>query len=207
MQKVIYLKEYKQKLINREKALKMKKGLIDEEANYEDIRFELECEWDKEFDHRNLGFVLRENSKLDLFYLNGKFCRYMDLKLIDNKEILREPSNETPINKCIVVEFTGTYETYHEDGSIEISADFKNGLLHGRFIHFLSSFHKWREYNFLAGKKHGKATYFYPDGRLNSLTYWHEDKRDGDVLRFTDQADQKVTTYSYKKGKLNEISK
>ena len=184
MQKVIYLKEYKQKLIDREKALEMKKDLIDEEANYEDIRFELECEWDKEFDHRNLGFVLRENSKLDLFYLNGKFCRYMDLKLIDNKEILREPSNETPINKCIVVEFTGTYETYHEDGSIE-----------------------WREYNFLAGKKHGKATYFYPDGRLNSLTYWHEDKRDGDVLRFTDQADQKVTTYSYKKGKLNEISK
>ena len=128
MQKVIYLKEYKQKLIDREKALEIKKGLIDEEANYEDIRFELECEWDKEFDHRNLGFVLRENSKLDLFYLNGKFCRYMDLKLIDNKEILREPSNETPINKCIVVEFTGTYETYHEDGSIEISADFKNGL-------------------------------------------------------------------------------
>ena len=62
MQKVIYLKEYKQKLIDREKALEMKKGLIDEEANYEDIRFELECEWDKEFDHRNLGFVLRKNS-------------------------------------------------------------------------------------------------------------------------------------------------
>ena len=131
----------------------------------------------------------------------------MDLKLIDNKEILREPSNETPTNKSIVVEFTGTYETYHEDGSIEISADFNNGLLHGRFIHFLSNFHKWREYNFIAGKKHGKATHFYPDGRINSLTYWHQDKRDGDVLRFTDEADQKVTTYSYKKGKLNEISK
>ena len=207
MQKVIYLKEYKQKLIDREKALEMKKDLIDEEANYEDIRFELECEWDKEFDHRNLGFVLRENSKLDLFYLNGKFCRYMDLKLIDSKEILREPSNETPTNKSIVVEFTGTYETYHEDGSIEIRADFNNGLLHGRFIHFLSNFHKWREYNFIAGKKHGKATHFYPDGRINSLTYWHQDKRDGDVFRFTDEADQKVTTYSYKEGKLNEISK
>jgi antitoxin component YwqK of YwqJK toxin-antitoxin module len=207
MQKVIYLKEYKQKLIDHEKALKVNKSLIDEEANYEDIRFELECEWDKEFDHRNLGFVLRENSKLDLFYLNGKFCRYMDLKLIDGKEILREPSNETPTNKSIVVEFTGTYETYHEDGSIEISADFNNGLLHGRFIHFLSNFHKWREYNFIAGKKHGKATHFYPDGRINSLTYWHQDKRDGDVLRFTDEADQKVTTYSYKEGKLNEISK
>ena len=108
MQKVIYLKEYKQKLIDREKALEKKKDLIDEDANYEDIRFELECEWDKEFHHRNLGFVLRENSKLDLFYLNGKFCRYMDLKLIDNKEILREPSSEPPINKCLVVEFTGT---------------------------------------------------------------------------------------------------
>ena len=79
--------------------MEKKKDLIDEDANYEDIRFELECEWDKEFNHRNLGFVLRKNSKLDLFYLNGKFCRYMDLKLIDNKEILREPSNETPINK------------------------------------------------------------------------------------------------------------
>ena len=32
MQKVIYLKEYKQKLIDHEKALEMKKGLIDEEA-------------------------------------------------------------------------------------------------------------------------------------------------------------------------------
>ena len=59
MQKVIYLKEYKQKLIDREKALGKKKSLIDEEANYEDIRFELECEWDKELDHRDLGFVLR----------------------------------------------------------------------------------------------------------------------------------------------------
>ena len=37
MQKVIYLKEYKQKLIDREKALEMKKCLIDEEANYEEI--------------------------------------------------------------------------------------------------------------------------------------------------------------------------
>ena len=44
MQKVIYLKEYKQKLIYRNQALEKKKGLIDEEANYEDIRFELECE-------------------------------------------------------------------------------------------------------------------------------------------------------------------
>ncbi len=201
MQRVIYLKEYKQKLINREK------GLIDEEANYEDIRFELECEFDKELYHRDLGFVLRENSNPDLFYLNGKFCRYMDLKVIDDKEILLEPSKKTPINKCIVIEFTGTYKSFHEDGSIEINADFKNGLLDGKFIHFLSNFHKWREYNFLAGKKHGKATYYYPDGRLNSLTYWHEDKRDGDVLRFTDEADQKVITYSYTRGKLNDISK
>ena len=206
MQKIIYLKEYKQKIEEREKGLNNEKGLIDVEANYEDIRFELECEWDKDLDHRNLGFVLRENSKPDLFYLNGKFCRYMHLKLIDGNETTQKPLKKTPTDKYIAIEFTGTYETYHEDGSIEISADFKNGLLHGKFIHFQGSFHKWREYNFLAGKKHGKATYFYPDGRLNSLTYWHHHKRDGDVLRFTDEADQKVRTYSYKRGKLNEIS-
>ena len=48
MQKVIYLKEYKQRLVDREKALEKKKSLIDEEANYEDIRFELECERSEE---------------------------------------------------------------------------------------------------------------------------------------------------------------
>ena len=207
MQKIIYLKKYKQKIVDREKAFKKEKDLIDVEANYEDIRFELECEWDKDLDHRNLGFVLRENSKPDLFYLNGKFCRYMHLKIIDGNEITQEPSKKTPTDKYIAIEFTGTYETYHEDGSIEISAGFKNGLLHGKFIHFQGNFHKWREYNFFAGKKHGKATYFYPNGRLNSLTYWRHHKRNGDVLRFTDEADQKVTTYSYKRGKLNEISK
>ena len=96
MQKIIYLKEFKLKIVDREKALKKEKGLIDEEANYEDIMFELECEWDKDLDHRNLGFVLRENSKPDLFYLNGKFCRYMHLKLFDGNEITQEPSKKTP---------------------------------------------------------------------------------------------------------------
>ena len=42
MQKIIYLKEYKQKIVEREKSLNNEKGLIDVEANYEDIRFELE---------------------------------------------------------------------------------------------------------------------------------------------------------------------
>ena len=74
------------------KSLGKKKSLIDEEANYEDIWFELECEWDKEPIIAILGLFCEKTSWFILF--KWKVRRYMDLKLIDNKEILREPSKK-----------------------------------------------------------------------------------------------------------------
>jgi antitoxin component YwqK of YwqJK toxin-antitoxin module len=111
------------------------------------------------------------------------------------------------LHECILIEFTGTYEAFYANGSLELVADFKNGFLDGRFIHYSASFKKIREYGFLGGEKHGLATHYYPDERLSSKTPWYQGMRDGNVLRYSKDLNQKITTYSYKEGKIYEISK
>ena len=107
------------------------------------------------------------------------------------------------------MEYTGTYEAFYDNGSLELSAQFKNGLLHGKFIHFNTAFKKIREYNFYEGEKHGFGTLYIKDGtgRLASVTPWCHGLRDGEVLRYTEDEIQKITKFSYKGGKLYEISK
>ena len=119
------------------------------------------------------------------------------------------PGKNTPLHQCILIEYTGTYEAFYDNGSLELSAEFKNGLLHGKFIHFNTAFKKIREYNFYEGEKHGLGTLYIKDGtgRLASATPWCHGLREGEVLRYTADEIQKITTFFYKGGKLYEISK
>ena len=80
MKKVINLESYKHILLKREGDLKASKGLIDEDADYEDVLFEWENHWDSMLDHGDLGFVQRQNSKPELVYLQGKFCQFVQYK-------------------------------------------------------------------------------------------------------------------------------
>ena len=209
MKKVTKLIDYKNMLLKREGDLKVSRGLIDEEADAEDVMFELEGLWDIEPDHDDLGFVMRINAKPNLMYVQGKFCQFVQRIEKDGKETLEVPSKDTPLHRCILVEYTGTYEAFYNNGSLELSAEFKNGLLHGKFIHFNTAFKTIREYGFFEGKKHGLGTLYIKDGtgRLASVTPWCLDLRDGEVLRYTAEEIQKITTFSYKGGKLHEISK
>jgi len=207
MKKVTNLMEYKYILLKRAGDLKVSRGLIDEDADIEDVLLELECEWDEEYEHNDRGFVVRDNGKPYLNYCQGTFCVFMQRIEQGGKETLEVPTEDSPLHECILIEFTGTYETFYENGSLEITANFKNGVLDGRFIHYSTSFKKIREYVFLGGEKHGLATHYYPDGRLNSKTPWHQGMRDGDVLRYSKDLNQKITTYSYKEGKIYETSK
>ena len=209
MKKVISLKEYKQTLLKRKGGLKISKGLTDKEADAEDITYELECAWDEELEHGDLGFVMRKNSKPSLMYLYGKFCHFVQCIEKDGKEILEVPTKDTPLHQCILVEYTGTYEAFYENGSLELSAEFKNGLLHGRFIHLNTAFKTIREYGFYEGEKHGLGNLYIKDGsgRLASVTPWCHGLREGEVLRYTAEEIQKITTFSYEGGKLREISK
>ena len=101
-----------------------------------------------------------------------------------------------------------TFEFNQSDvTTAELVADFKNGFLDGRFIHYSASFKKIREFGFLGGEKHGLATHYYPDERLSSKTPWYQGMRDGNVLRYSKDLNQTITTYSYKEGKIYEISK
>ena len=54
MRKVINLESYKHILLKREGDLKASKGLIDEDADYEDALFDCENYWDSRLDHGNL---------------------------------------------------------------------------------------------------------------------------------------------------------
>ena len=77
MKKVTKLIDYKNMLLKREGDLRVSRGLIDEEADAEDVMFELEGLWDIEPDHDDLGFVMRKNAKPNLMYVQGKFCQFV----------------------------------------------------------------------------------------------------------------------------------
>jgi len=209
MKKVTNLIDYKHILLKREGDLRASRGLIDEEADAEDVMFELEGLWDIEPDHGDLGFVMRNNAKPELVYVQDKFCQFVQCIKKDGKETLEVPDKNIPLNQCILIEYTGTYEAFYNNGSLELSAEFKDGLLHGKFIHFNTAFKKIREYNFYEGEKHGLGTLYIKDGtgRLASVTPWCHGLREGKVLRYTAEEIQKITTFSYKGGKLYEISK
>jgi len=209
MKKVTNLIDYKHILLKREGDLRASRGLIDEEADAEDVMFELEGLWDIEPDHGDLGFVMRNNAKPELVYVQDKFCQFVQCIKKDGKETLEVPDKNIPLNQCILIEYTGTYEAFYNNGSLELSAEFKDGLLHGKFIHLNTAFKKIREYNFYEGEKHGLGTLYIKDGtgRLASVTPWCHGLREGKVLRYTAEEIQKITTFSYKGGKLYEISK
>jgi len=207
MKKVTNLMEYKHIRLKREGDLKVSRGLIDEDADVEDVQFEMECLFDEDADPYDMGFVMRKNATPYLLYAGGTFCQFMLRIKKGGKETLEVPTENSPLHECLLIEFTGTYEAFYKNGSLELIADFKNGLLDGRFINYSTSFQKIREYGFLGGKKHGLATLYYPDGRLISVTPWYQGMRDGDVLRYNGELNQKITTYSYKEGKLHAISK
>ena len=209
MKKVTKLIDYKNMLFKREGDLRVSRGLIDEEADAEDVMFELEGLWDIEPDHGDLGFVMRKNAKPELVYAQDKFCQFVQRIKKDGKETLEVPGKNIPLHQCILIEYTGTYEAFYDNGSLELSAEFKDGLLHDKFIHFNTAFKKIREYNFYKGEKHGLGTLYIKDGtgRLASVTPWCHGLREGEVLRYTADEIQKITTFSYKGGKLYEISK
>jgi len=140
----------------------------------------------------------------------------------DGKEYFELPTENTLLSQCVFIEYSGTYEAFYENGSLELSAEIKKGLLDGKFIHFSDSFQKAldgkcihfpdlfqkvREFSFLAGERHGLTTIYYPDGRLKSKTCWHQGIREGLVFRYSDDLTQKLKIYFYKEGKLYEISK
>ena len=209
MKKVTNLIAYKNMLLKRESDLRVSRGLIDADADAEDVMFELEGLWDIEPDHDDLGFVMRNNAKPELVYAQDKFCQFVQRIKKDGKETLEVPGKNIPLHQCILIEYTGTYEAFYDNGSLELSAEFKDGLLHGKFIHFNTAFKKIREYNFYEGEKHGLGTLYIKDGtgRLASVTPWCHGLREGEVLRYTAEEIQKITTFSYKGGKLYEISK
>lgn len=209
MKKVTNLESYKHILLKREGDLKASKGLIDEDADLEDVLFDWENQWDSQLDHGGRGFIQRKNAKPELLYLQGKFCQFVQCKQKNGKEALEVPSKYTDLSQCILVEYTGTYEGFHENGSLEINAELVNGLLHGRFIHLNTAFKKIREHTFYKGKKHGLGIIYKKDEtkRVSSVTPWRHGLRDGEVKRFNDEKIQKLTTFSYKEGELYETSK
>ena len=81
--------------------------------------------------------------------------------------------------------------------------------MHGRFIHLNTAFKTIRKYGFYEGKKHGLGNLYIKDGsgRLASVTPWCHGLREGEVLRYTAEEIQKITTFSYEGGKLREKSK
>jgi len=203
MKKIINLIEYKNKLF------KQGRGWEDEDADIEDLQFEMERLWDEDTlnETKDLGLLLRANGKPYLIYADGKFCQFMLRIKKDGKEYFELPTENTLLSQCVFIEYSGTYEAFYENGSLELSAEIKNGLLDGKFIHFSDSFQKVREFSFLAGERHGLTTIYYPDGRLKSKTCWHQGIREGLVFRYSDDLTQKLKIYFYKEGKLNEFSK
>ena len=76
MKKVTKLNDYKNMLFKRG-DLKVSRGLIDEDAYAEDVMFELECSWDIEPEHLDLGFVMRKNATPALIYVEGQFYQFV----------------------------------------------------------------------------------------------------------------------------------
>lgn len=203
MKKIINLMDYKHIILKRKGDLLASKGIIDQDAYAEDARFETRCWLDEDHDHCDLGFVMRENAEPYLFYLSGKFCQSIPMREDGFVAPGQVPAWTSPHK---TVAYTGLYQTYYPNGSIEIEAEFKNGLLDGRYMRFSTTFQKIDEYHFLAGQRHGLVTLYRPTGTLISQTFWCHGARDVKVLRYNDEKIQKVTTFFYEEGELFDKS-
>jgi len=179
---------------------KQAKAPRDEHADYEDIRYDLELAFDEDLDHRNLGFLLRENANIWLGLINGFYSCYF----INQPKIINlVPGRENPqdiYENIKFKRFSGTYSTYHSNGALETETTLTGGRLHGRRLCFFPNFQKALDLNFFQGQKHGICTEYYEDGSIFARTIWKHGKRHGE--KYVYAFDGSYEKFIYEGGKL-----
>ena len=179
MNKVVSLLPY----INAKRKNNEQECLRDYIAEFEDLSFEIELEFDKDFysNENELGFVLRKKAEPYLISDNGLYCTAN----IENSKLCIEP-------------FSGLYQGFYPSGSIWVRAHFLNGRLNGNFSNFYENFTKQSSINFCSGYKDGTAKYYDETGKLASVTDWMHGQRQGEKTVFFQ--DGTIDKYFYNGG-------
>jgi hypothetical protein len=118
--------------------------------------------WDIEPDHDDLGFVMRKNAKPICVCAGISFVNLSNaLKKMAKK--LRGALKDTPLHQCILIEYTGTYEAFYDNGSLELVLILKMGFCMASL--FISTLHlkKLESMAFYEGEKHGLGTLYIKD--------------------------------------------
>ncbi len=66
---------------------------------------------------------------------------------------------------------------YYDNGSIRISAEMKNGVLHGLKITYDQNGTEIKQEYYIEGKKDGKSIFYYPSGEISQIFTYEEGKK------------------------------
>jgi antitoxin component YwqK of YwqJK toxin-antitoxin module len=98
--------------------------------------------------------------------------------------------------------FTGSTESYYDNDTSFVKADFKDGQLHGKYEAYYANGQKMGITHYKKGVKHGKSIGFHENGNKASKTIFEKGKKDSLLVIFYPNG-QKRLEANYKNGRLN----
>jgi antitoxin component YwqK of YwqJK toxin-antitoxin module len=110
----------------------------------------------------------------------------------------------TPEGKPLVVDGTGTYETYYEDGGTIETGQVQDGLRKGEWVSYGLGHSLAAEFNYVNGKLEGDYKVYFEDGTINVRGVMQADKRTSEWKWYT--MDGKMeSTVTYIKGEKDGV--
>jgi len=98
----------------------------------------------------------------------------------------------------------GLYESWYDNGELELEANYKNGELNGLYELWWSNGQLYRNYNYKNGGLNGIQIEYYPNGKLELEANYKNGEADGLYQEWYDDGQQIIKCW-YKDGKLEGL--
>ena len=116
-------------------------------------------------------------------------------KLVERRGIIYEINSTIP--------YTGSYESFHENGQLSLQGQIVKGKDHGKYMSFYVNGELRREGNYLNGGRHGVWRGFYSDGSF----HWEQNYENG-IITYGKSVTKKgdiIQDLSFKNGKKSGV--
>lgn len=163
-----------------------KKGRLSFESNYQNNKMH----GISKFYHDETGKLVNISE-----YQDGKKIR--DIMSFHKDGSLRKPTGQKHVDS----KPDGTKTQHFDSGAVFSIRDYKNGMLHGRYLQYYENGKLDKEHHYRKGKRHGKQRGFYENGQLRTeIEYLNGTIKDGEYATYTPDGAVTFKTI-YAKGK------